>query len=127
MTNLPMRSESKAATGEISTSNLRRFFVFFVVSGFCGLVYEVVWVRLAMASFAMGLEVVWIRQLTPYLGNVVYAFAGVLAVYLLATAMGSRDYRFAANCRKPDESASSWSAIALFALIPLVAGSAHSL
>jgi hypothetical protein len=28
----------------------------------------------------MGMEVVWIRQFTPYLGNVVYAFGGVLAV-----------------------------------------------
>src|SRR5215472_12124152 len=28
-------------------------FAFFVVSGFCGLVYEVVWVRLAMASFGV--------------------------------------------------------------------------
>ena len=42
---------------------------------------------------SMGLEVVWIRQLTPYLGNVVYAFSGILAVYLLATFMGSRAYR----------------------------------
>ena len=33
---------------------------------------------------SMGLEVVWIRQFTPYLGTVVYAFATVLAVYLKA-------------------------------------------
>jgi spermidine synthase len=34
-------------------ANLRRCFGFFVVSGFCGLVYEVVWLRLAMASFGV--------------------------------------------------------------------------
>lgn len=29
------------------------YFAFFVISGFCGLVYEVVWVRLAMARFGV--------------------------------------------------------------------------
>ena len=33
--------------------NRRWFFSFFIVSGFCGLVYEVVWLRLAMASFGV--------------------------------------------------------------------------
>src|SRR6266496_1586159 len=32
---------------------MRWYFVFFIVSGFCGLVYEVVWLRLAMASFGV--------------------------------------------------------------------------
>src|SRR5207248_9926604 len=32
---------------------MRWYFIFFVVSGFCGLVYEVVWLRLAMASFGV--------------------------------------------------------------------------
>ena len=32
---------------------LRWYFAFFVISGFCGLVYEVIWVRLAMASFGV--------------------------------------------------------------------------
>src|SRR5215831_5822646 len=31
----------------------RAYFVFFVISGFCGLVYEVIWLRLAMASFGV--------------------------------------------------------------------------
>ena len=42
---------------------------------------------------SMAMEVVWIRQLTPYLGNLVYAFAGILAMYLVATFLGSRLYR----------------------------------
>src|SRR5213593_3928251 len=29
------------------------YFAFFIVSGFCSLVYEVVWLRLAMASFGV--------------------------------------------------------------------------
>jgi len=34
-------------------SDLRWYFAYFVVSGFCGLVYEIVWLRLAMASFGV--------------------------------------------------------------------------
>jgi spermidine synthase len=67
------------------------------------------------------MEVVWIRQFTPYIGNLVYAFAGILAVYLLATVMGSRDYRARAASSQPGDSASSWSLLALSALIPLIA------
>jgi len=70
---------------------------------------------------SMGMEVVWIRQFTPYLGNVVYAFAEILAVYLLATLMGSRDYRGWARTHLPGESASTWSMLALFAVLPVVA------
>jgi predicted membrane-bound spermidine synthase len=70
---------------------------------------------------SMGLEVVWIRQFTPYLGNVVYAFASLLAVYLLATVVGSRDYRSKANSRQPEESVPAWSLLALSALLPLLA------
>ena len=70
---------------------------------------------------SMGMEVVWIRQFTPYLGNVVYAFAGILAVYLLATVVGSQDYRSWAYSHQPGESASAWSLLALFAVIPVAA------
>ena len=70
---------------------------------------------------SMGMEVVWIRQFTPYLGNVVYAFAAILAAYLLATVVGSRDYRSGATSRQPGDSASAWSILALSAVIPLVA------
>jgi len=69
----------------------------------------------------MGIEVVWIRQYTPYLGNVVYAFAQILAVYLFATAMGSRDYRLWAKTHEPGESTSTWSLLALFCVLPVLA------
>jgi len=42
---------------------------------------------------SLGMEVVWTRQFIPMLGPVVYSFAAMLAVYLLATAVGSRFYR----------------------------------
>ena len=42
---------------------------------------------------SMAIEVVWIRQFTPYLGTVVYAFAFILGSYLAATYVGSRVYR----------------------------------
>jgi spermidine synthase len=47
------KGELNRSEGEIPLSNLRWYFSFFVVSGFCGLVYEVVWLRLAMASFGV--------------------------------------------------------------------------
>src|SRR5205814_8378408 len=51
------------------------------------------WMLFTTGLVSMGLEVVWMRQFTPYLGNVVYAFAGIVAAYLLATFVGSQDYR----------------------------------
>jgi spermidine synthase len=55
---------------------------------------RVVLFALFATGFAsMGMEVVWVRQLTPYLGTVVYAFAFILALYLAATFAGSILYR----------------------------------
>ena len=72
---------------------------------------------------SMGSEVVWMRQLTPFLGNFVYAFALVLGAYLLATIMGARDYRSWSRAHRPDESATTWSVLAASALVPLLAAS----
>jgi spermidine synthase len=44
-----------------------------------------------LASLAM--EVIWTRAFTPVLGTQVYAFAGLLVVYLIATWIGSWAYR----------------------------------
>src|SRR5262249_60729018 len=54
---------------------------------------SVLWMLFTTGFVSMGLEVIWVRQFTPYLGNVVYAFAGILAVYLFSTFTGSNDYR----------------------------------
>jgi spermidine synthase len=51
-------------------------------------------VLLFMTGLAsMGLEVCWIRLFTPYIGVVVYSFATILVVYLVATCCGSAIYR----------------------------------
>jgi spermidine synthase len=76
---------------------------------------------------SMGMEVVWVRQFTPYLGTVVYAFALILAVYLAATFIGSRIYRRwsaqQAGQRQGQESPVLWTLLALCALFPLVTSS----
>lgn len=76
---------------------------------------------------SMGMEIVWIRQLTPYLGNVVYAFAGIVAVYLLSSFMGTRDYRRWGQRHLPGESAFTWTLLAVAAAIPMLAGTPSNL
>ena len=71
---------------------------------------------------SMGMEVVWVRQFTPYLGTVVYAFASILAVYLAATYIGSRIYRLW-SIRHNQESPLPWTLLGLFALLPLLTAS----
>jgi predicted membrane-bound spermidine synthase len=68
----------------------------------------------------MGMEVVWIRLYTPYLGTAVYAFAAILASYLLATYMGSRLYRQWSVKQNPVPML-IWVLLALSALLPLLA------
>jgi len=70
---------------------------------------------------SMGLEVVWIRQFTPYLGTMVYAFAAILALYLLSTLAGSKIYRVW-NKRNLDEPALIWLGLGFCALLSLAAG-----
>ena len=79
---------------------------------------------------SMGMEVVWVRQFTPYLGTVVYAFASLLCVYLAATFAGSRTYRvWSARYvsrhvgHSAEESAVLWTLLALSSLFPLVTSS----
>jgi len=73
---------------------------------------------------SMGMEVVWVRQFTPYLGTVVYAFAGILAVYLTGTFLGSRTYRYW-SLRNNEQIPLLWTALALSALFPLVTASPY--
>ena len=71
---------------------------------------------------SMGMEVVWVRQFTPYVGTVVYAFALILAVYLSATFIGSRVYR-RWSVGHTQENPALWTLLPLFALLPLLAAS----
>ena len=68
---------------------------------------------------SMGMEVVWVREFTPFIGTVVYAFATILGIYLAATFVGSRVYR-RWSTRHTQESDLVWTMLALFALFPLV-------
>ena len=68
----------------------------------------------------MGMEVVWIRLFTAYIGPVVYAFARILAAYLGATFIGSQVYRMWSR-RYERESPLVWISLAFFALLALVA------
>ena len=51
------------------------------------------WLLFATGFTSMGMEVVWTRQYTPFVGTLVYSFAGILAAYLAATFAGSTIYR----------------------------------
>ena len=73
---------------------------------------------------SMAMEVVWVRQFTPFLGTVVYSFATILALYLVATFVGSAMWR-RASTRETSRLAQEWPArvivlAGLAGLIPIV-------
>jgi spermidine synthase len=71
---------------------------------------------------SMAMEVVWVRQFTPLLGNLVYAFALILASYLLATLAGSLLYRrWSASLPQDGPPAVVWMALVVGAMLPAVA------
>ena len=71
---------------------------------------------------SMGAEVVWIRQFTPYLGTVVYAFATILGVYLASTFIGSRLYRYSTHTHEREVTL-VWGVLGLVTLLPLLTAS----
>ena len=71
---------------------------------------------------SMGAEVVWIRQFTPYLSTVVYAFASILGVYLAATFAGSRVYRYWSRTHD-HEGGLVWGALGFVCLLPVLTAS----
>jgi spermidine synthase len=68
----------------------------------------------------MGMEVVWIRLFTPYIGPLVYSFAAILACYLLATSLGSLWYRSESRRGSPQNHL-AWVMLAFAGLIALFA------
>ena len=68
---------------------------------------------------SMGMEVVWIRQFTPYLGTMVYAFASILGLYLASTFLGSQIYRYWSRKHQYEEKL-TWACLGIFALLPLL-------
>src|SRR3954471_8101462 len=87
-----------------SNQNLSRWilFAFFFVSGFCSLVYQVIWTRLAFASFGI---------ITPVLSV-------VISVFMLGLSLGSwLGGRFATSLsRKTMFSAATFYALAEFVI-----------
>ncbi|MBI4464135.1 MAG: hypothetical protein HY647_05470, partial [Acidobacteria bacterium] len=77
------------------------------------------WLLFLTGVCSMAMEVVWIRQFTAYLGNVVYSFAVILGLYLGATCTGSFLYRRWVRSHHPQESAEAWILLGILALLPL--------
>jgi spermidine synthase len=77
------------------------------------------WLLFATGLTSMGMEMVWTREYTIYVGNLVYSFATILGVYLAATFIGSSVYRFWSR-RHSGESSAIWFFVWLAALLPLL-------
>jgi spermidine synthase len=77
------------------------------------------WLLFATGLTSMGMEVVWIRLYTIYVGTLVYSFATILGVYLAATFLGSTVYR-AWSRRHSGDAPLVWLLVWLASLIPLL-------
>lgn len=80
----------------------------------------ILWLLFATGLCSMAMEVIWIRQFTVYLGNVVYAFAAILAMYLGATFTGSWLYRSRVRSEDANRGVAAWVTLGLIALLPLL-------
>ena len=76
------------------------------------------WLLFCTGFTSMGMEVVWTRQFTIFVGTFVYSFAAILAVYLGATFIGSKLYRVWSH-RHDRAGSLLWLLIWLAALLPL--------
>jgi len=86
------------------------------------------WLLFATGLTSMGMEVVWTRQFTPYVGTFVYSFAIILAVYLAATFTGSSIYRVWSrrqSSQQGSEGSLFWLFVWLVCLIPLLTADAR--
>lgn len=70
---------------------------------------------------SLALEVVWIRQFTPFMGTTIWTFAAILSLYLLATFGGSQIYRLSLRERPSYNANLAWSSIAVAGLFTAVA------
>jgi spermidine synthase len=77
------------------------------------------WLLFATGLTSMGMELVWTRLYTYYIGTFVYSFAQILGVYLIATFLGSALYRFWSR-RHGGDTPLLWLLLGLTALVPLL-------
>lgn len=77
------------------------------------------WLLFATGLTSMGMEVVWTRLYTVFVGTFVYSFASLLGVYLAATFIGSKLYRVWSR-RQHGDGTLLWAFVWLTALIPLL-------
>ncbi len=71
---------------------------------------------------SMAFEIIWTRAFIPTLGNFVYAFAGLLTVYLLATWVGSLIYRKLSSFSKKPNLLELIAFLTASAFLPIFAG-----
>jgi spermidine synthase len=79
----------------------------------------ILWLLFATGLTSMGMELVWTRLYTFYIGTFVYSFALILAVYLIATCLGSAYYRYWSR-QHSSEAPIIWLLVWLAALLPLL-------
>jgi predicted membrane-bound spermidine synthase len=77
-------------------------------------------VLFATGFCSLAMEVVWTRAFTYVLQTTIYAFAAVLATYLLATWIGSAAYRFMLARGRPIPSEWLLGWLAVFVFLPVV-------
>ncbi|HEY1659399.1 MAG TPA: MFS transporter [Candidatus Sulfotelmatobacter sp.] len=77
------------------------------------------WLLFATGLTSMGIELVWTRLYTFYIGTFVYSFAQILGIYLLATFLGSALYRYWSR-RHDQDAPVLWLLVWLAALIALL-------
>jgi predicted membrane-bound spermidine synthase len=80
---------------------------------------SLLWILFATGFASMGLELVWTRLFSKFLGTYVYSFAGVLAAYLVATYVGSSAYRRHAARGREIRAELWWALLGVFAILPL--------
>lgn len=86
---LSLRQQSSSAKDDVDNSSSTRN------AANAGLLSQnsLLWLLFGSGLTSMGAEVIWVRLYTPSLTTVVYAFAAILGIYLIAVDFGSWCYR----------------------------------
>jgi spermidine synthase len=81
----------------------------------------VLWLLFGTGIASLAMEIVWSRQYTPFLGNLVYSFATIVATYLAATYVGTFLYRHTRRAGRPHWAGRGvWYVLIALSLLPSV-------